>query len=62
MCCLFVTGTQITLPGLLQSVPAFLCGVAIAWCGINVVGRIVATAVLAVKAVPRRRRLPVAEA
>lgn len=62
MCRLFVTATQITLPGLLQSVPAILCGVAIAWCGITTVGRMVATAVLAVKAVPRRRRLPVAEA
>jgi hypothetical protein len=37
-----VTEMQRTLLGLLPWVPAILCGVAIAWCGINTIGRIIA--------------------
>lgn len=37
-----VTEVQTTLLGLLQWLPAILCGIAIAWCGINTVGRGVA--------------------
>lgn len=40
-----VTETQMTLLGLLEWVPAILCGVAIAWCGINTVGRVIAVLV-----------------
>ena len=41
----FVTETQRTLLGLLPWVPGILCGVAIAWCGINTIGRVVAALV-----------------
>ncbi|KGJ79734.1 hypothetical protein GY21_04220 [Cryobacterium roopkundense] len=37
-----VTETQTALLGLLRWVPAILCGVAIGWCGVNTVGRVVA--------------------
>jgi hypothetical protein len=37
-----VSPTQITVLGLLQWLPAILCGVAIAWCGVNTVGRVLA--------------------
>ncbi|WP_146215847.1 hypothetical protein [Cryobacterium arcticum] len=40
-----VTPLQTTLLGLAQWLPAILCGVAIAWCGIHSVGRIIAALV-----------------
>lgn len=46
----FVSEWQLTLLGLLQWLPAVLCGVAIAWCGIHSIGRVIA-AVIAVAAV-----------
>jgi hypothetical protein len=45
-----VSETQLTLLGLAQWVPAILCGLAIAWCGITTIGRGIA-AVVAVAAV-----------
>ena len=38
----FVTDAQSTLLGLLRWLPAILCGVAIAWCGVATIGRILA--------------------
>lgn len=35
-----VSPAQTTMLGLLQWLPAILCGVAIAWCGVNTVGRV----------------------
>ena len=38
----FVTDAQSTLLGLLRWLPAILCGIAIAWCGVATIGRILA--------------------
>ncbi len=40
-----ISGTQIALLGLLGWVPAILCGVAITWCGIDTVGRVISALV-----------------